>query len=201
MSRSPRRNSRGATVSVAIGEVAQSGFGLPISRSPSFCLRRLGVTPYRLAGRSLRAGCRAVAAVPASSPAYGRRAKLGSHAFGVRAGGPDEHRPTEVGQGKMAGCHVSREVGHIRRLNGRGNPEPPRLEARGVSRRECASCFATGASSRLAPRAFVEEASGSPCPGRRRYSPAKPFSREQPASCRCSLCQPPSAGDHPGLRP
>ena len=27
----------------------------------------------------------------------------------------------------MAGCHVSREVAHIRRLNGRGSPSPPQL--------------------------------------------------------------------------
>jgi hypothetical protein len=86
---------------------------------------RLGVTPYRLAGRSLRACFRAVAAVPASSPAYGRQAQPGSHACGVRAGGPGEYRPTAVGHGKMARCHVSREAAHIRRLNGRGNPSPP----------------------------------------------------------------------------
>jgi hypothetical protein len=69
--------------------------------------------------------CRAVAAVPASSPAYVRRAKPVSHACGVRAGGPGQHQPTEVGQGNMARCHVSHEAAQLRRLNGRGNPSPP----------------------------------------------------------------------------
>ena len=150
--------------------MSRTGFSLscPVDRKVVTRPIRLGVASYRLAGRSLRACFRAVAAVPASSPAYGRRAKPGSHAFGVRAGGPDEHRPTEVGQGKMAGCHVSREGAHIRRLNGRGSPSPHQPEARGVSRRECAWRFATGASSRLTPRAscdYPAHSSGSLRPG------------------------------------
>jgi len=45
--------------------------------------------PRRIAGRSLRACCfRAVAAVPASAPAYGRRAKPGSQAFRAVAAVP-----------------------------------------------------------------------------------------------------------------
>jgi hypothetical protein len=85
--------------------LAQPGSGLPRAVSPE--------------------DCRAVAAVPASSPAYGRRAKPDSHACGVRAGGPGQHQPMEVGQGNMARCHVSREAAQLRRLNGRGNPLPP----------------------------------------------------------------------------
>jgi hypothetical protein len=70
---------------------------------------------------------------------------------------------------------------------------PPRLEARGVSRREYASCFATGSSSRLTPRAFIEGGSGSPLPSRRPLaavlviSPprleARGVSRREYASC------------------
>jgi len=53
--------------------------------------RRLGVTPYRLAGRSLR---------------------------------PSRLRLTQV----CLRCAIHGSAGHIRRLNGRGNPEPPQLE-------------------------------------------------------------------------
>jgi len=51
--------------------------------------------PRRIAGRSLRACCfRAVAAVPASAPAYGRRAKPGSQAFRAVAAVPASARLT-----------------------------------------------------------------------------------------------------------
>ena len=131
------------------------------SKTSPISPNRLGVTPYRLAGRS-----------PPPSRLWLTRICLR--------------------------CAIHGSAGQIRRLNGRGIPEPPRLEARGVSREEYASCFATGASPRLTPRAFVEEASGSPCPARRRICPAEPSSREHPASCRCSLGGPPPAGVNPG---
>jgi hypothetical protein len=102
---------------------------------------RLGVTPYRLAGHSLRPSW---ASLTRMCLRRRERLRLGIHAcaghirrlngrgnpsphqlVGVRAGGPGEYRPTAVGQGKMARCHVSREAAHIRRLNGRGNPSSP----------------------------------------------------------------------------
>jgi hypothetical protein len=88
-------------------------------------------------------GCRAVAAVPASAPASGRRAKPVSHTLSVRAGGPGEHQPTEVGKAnsgtrpgvrvKMAPlvtCAVERDT---------GSPKPPQLE-RGRRQRRSVQC-------------------------------------------------------------
>jgi hypothetical protein len=72
-------------------------------------LRSLGCACGGGSASAWPGGCRAVAAVPASAPAYGRRAKPVSHTLSVRAGGPVKHQPTEVGKansGTMPGVRV-----------------------------------------------------------------------------------------------
>jgi len=89
-------------------------------------------------------------------------------------------------------------AGQIRRLNGRGNPGASSTqEARGVSRREYARRFPTGASSRLAPRASrgtrpLQNHSSVPSSSTRRpnwvraVATGSGFSRSTPASRRRS---------------
>ena len=87
--------------------------------------------PCPVAGRSLRRPIRLDGSVPAAlrsldadcapasclrwSATPALRARAAPHGYvvpnSVRPGGPGCHQPTEVGQAKMAGCHVSRVYG------------------------------------------------------------------------------------------
>ena len=119
---------RQASPSVFSTLCERAGFGLPISRSPDVRLRPPGSGSLGFACAA-PGGCRAVAAVPASATAYGRRAEPVSHTLSVRAGGPGEHQPTEVGQansGTMPGVRV--KMAPLVKYAGErdtGSPNPP----------------------------------------------------------------------------
>jgi hypothetical protein len=130
--------------------------------------RRLGPTPYRLAGRSLRPSwqsCSArrlpsrgasvpLAAVGQASACHAgtRPIRFGATPYRLagRSPSPSRLRLTRT----CLRCGILPALVSYAGSTAGVTPRLPQLKARGVSRREYAWRCATGASSRLTPRAF-----------------------------------------------